>query len=238
MSTKKRSSSLSQKIIADPHMINLLLVDEHNLICQGLKAMLTLEPDLRVIGTADNGKTAIEQVATLQPDVVIMDVRMPVMDGIEATRIITQQFPNVNVLILSTSDDAQCIAQSLYAGAKGYLLRDMPSEDLAMAIRLIHRGYSQIAPRLLEKVIASIADSDVVNPPAQQVRQELTLMTSRQRDVLYLISLGSTNREIAKQLYIAEGTVKTHVNNLFNLLNLRNRSQLAIYANSVFRNRC
>lgn len=218
-------------------MINLLLVDEHNLICQGLKAMLTLEPDLQVVGTADNGKTAIEQVATLQPDVVIMDVQMPVMDGKEATRIITQQFPNINVLILSTVDDAQCIAQSMRAGAKGYLLKDMPSKDLAMAIRLVHRGYSQIAPGLLEKVIASIADSDTVNPPAQQIRAELTLMTSRQRDVLNLIGFGSTNREIAKQLYIGEGTVKTHVTQLLNRLNLRNRSQLAIYANSVFHNR-
>lgn len=100
-------------------MINLLLVDEHNLICQGLKAMLTLKQDLQVVGTADNGKTAIAQVAALQPDVVIMDVRMPVMDGREATRIITQQFPNIKVLILSTVDDAQCIAQSMRAGAKG-----------------------------------------------------------------------------------------------------------------------
>lgn len=218
-------------------MINLLLVEEHNLICQGLKAMLTLEPDLQVVGTADNGKTAIEQVATLQPDVVIMDVQMPVMDGKEATRIITQQFPNINVLILSTFDDAQCIAQAMRAGAKGYLLKDMPSKDLAMAIRLVHRGYSQIAPGLLEKVIASIADSDTVNSPAQQIRAELTLMTSRQRDVLNLIGLGSTNREIAKQLYIGEGTVKTYITQLFNRLNLRNRSQLAIYANSVFHNR-
>lgn len=218
-------------------MINLLLVDDHNLICQGLKAMLALEPDLQVVGTADNGKTAIEQVAALQPDVVIMEVRMPVMDGTEATRIITQQFPNIKVLILSTFDDAQCIAQTIRAGAKGYLLKDMPSEDLAMAIRLVHRGYSQIAPGLLEKVIASIADSDAVNPPTQQVRKELTQVTPRERDVLHLISFGSTNREIAEKLYITEGTVKTHVTHLLNRLNLRNRSQIAIYANSVFHDR-
>lgn len=199
--------------------------------------MLKLEPDLQVVGTADNGKTAIEQVAALQPDVVLMDVRMPVMDGREATRIINQQFPDIKVLILSTFDDNQCIAQTMRAGAKGYLLKDMPSEELAMAIRLVHRGYSQIAPGLLEKVIASIPDSDAVDPkPAQQVRQKLTQVTPRERDVLDLISLGSTNREIAQRLYITEGTVKTHVTHLLNRLNLRNRAQIAIYANSVLHN--
>ena len=215
-------------------MINLLLIDEDNLICQGLKTLLTLEPDLQVIGTADNDKTAIEQVMALQPDVVIMDVRMPLMDGREVIRIITQQFPNIKVLILSTFDDAQCIAQSMRAGAKGYLLKDIPSEDLVMAIRLVHRGYSQIAPGLLQKIIASITDSDAVNPPAHQVRQELTQVTPRERDVLHLIRSGSTNREIAKKLYITEGTVRNHVTHILTRLNLRNRSQIAIYANSVF----
>jgi DNA-binding NarL/FixJ family response regulator len=212
-------------------MIHLLLVDDQNLICQGLKAMLSLEPDLQVVGCADNGKTAIEQVAALQPDVVLMDMQMPVMDGREATRIITQQFPDVKVLVLTTFDDDQYMAQSMRAGAKGYLLKDMPAPELAEAIRLVHRGYSQMAPGLMEKLLTSVPDSDVVNP--QPVPQKLTQLPPRERDVLRLIGLGFTNREIAAQLYIAEGTVKTYVTHLLNRLNLRNRAQLAIYANSI-----
>jgi DNA-binding NarL/FixJ family response regulator len=214
-------------------MISLLLVDDQTLICQGLKAMLTLEPDLQVVGTADNGKTAIEQVAALQPNVVLMDLRMPVMDGWEATRLIAQQFPDIKVLVLSTFDDDQYIAQSIRSGAKGYLLKDMPSEELAQAIRSVHRGYAQLGPGLLEKLMAgSVSKSDTVS--SKPVPQELNQLTNRERDVLHLIGQCSTNREIALQLYISEGTVKTHVTHLLNRLNLRNRSQLAIYANSVF----
>lgn len=195
--------------------------------------MLTLEPDLQVVGTADNGETAIEQVAALQPDVVLMDVRMSVMDGREATRIITQQFLGIKVLVLSTFDDDEYIKQSMRAGAKGYLLKDMPSEELAQAIRLVHRGYSQLGPGLMEKLISSVPDSVPVTP--EVVPQGLIHLTPREQDVLRLISRGTTNREIAEHLYISEGTVKTHVTHLLNRLNLRNRSQLAIYANSVFR---
>ncbi len=214
-------------------MISLLLVDDQTLICQGLKAMLALEPDLQVVGTADNGKTAIEQVAALQPDVVLMDLRMPVMDGREATRLIAQQFPDIKVLVLSTFDDDQYIAQSIRSGAKGYLLKDMPSEELAQAIRSVHRGYTQLGPGLLEKLMAvSVSKSGTVG--SKPVPQELNQLTNRERDVLHLIGRCSTNREIALQLYISEGTVKTHVTHLLNRLNLRNRSQLAIYANSVF----
>jgi len=212
-------------------MIRLLLADDQSLICQGLKAMLTLEPDLQVVGTADNGETAIEQVAALQPDVVLMDVRMPVMDGREATRIICQQFPEVKVLVLSTFDDDQYITDSMRAGAKGYLLKDMPSEELAQAIRLVHRGYAQLGPGLLEKLITSLPSSNTVAP--EPVGQELIQLTPREREVLNLIALGSTNRDIAQQLYISEGTVKTHVTHLLKRLNLRNRAQLAIYAHQI-----
>ncbi|MGH2412907.1 MAG: response regulator [Microcystaceae cyanobacterium] len=110
-------------------MIRLLLVDDQSLICQGLKALLELEPDLEVVGMADNGETALEQVALLQPDLVLMDVRMPVMDGRAATREMTRQFPDVKVLVLSTFDEDRYIADSMRAGAKGYLLKDMPSEE-------------------------------------------------------------------------------------------------------------
>jgi DNA-binding NarL/FixJ family response regulator len=213
-------------------MIRLLLVDDQSLICQGLKAMLTLEPDLQVVGTADNGETAIEQVAVLQPDVVLMDVRMPVMDGREATRIICQQYPDTKVLVLSTFDDDRYVAQSIRAGARGYLLKDMPSQELAQAIRFVHSGYTQLGPGLMEKLMANVPDPDVVTP--KPVQKELTELTPREQDVLRLIGRGLTNREIAQELYIAEGTVKTHVTHLLSRLNFRNRSQMAIYANSIY----
>ncbi|HEY9660764.1 MAG TPA: response regulator transcription factor, partial [Allocoleopsis sp.] len=200
-------------------------------ICQGLKAMLSLEPDLEVVGIANNGKVALEQVAALQPDVVLMDVKMPIMEGREATRLICQSFPNTSVLVLTTFDDDQYIADAMRAGAKGYLLKDMPSEELAQAIRLVHRGYTQLAPGLMEKLMA--------NTPAQPAAAlpnsvDLSQLTPREREVLQLIGKGLTNRDIAEQLYISEGTVKTHVNRLLNRLDLRNRSQLAIYAHAGF----
>jgi DNA-binding NarL/FixJ family response regulator len=214
-------------------MIRLLLVDDQNLICQGLKAMLSLEADLEVVGIANNGEVAIEQVAALQPDVVLMDVRMPIMDGREATRMITQQYPQVKVLVLSTFDDDQYIADAMRAGAKGYLLKDMPSEELAQAIRFVHLGYTQLAPGLMEKLIAGFSTTPTPTTKLESTSAALVQLTPREQEVLQLVAAGATNRDIAQQLFISEGTVKTHVTHLLNRLNLRNRSQLAIYAHSM-----
>ncbi|WNZ25781.1 response regulator transcription factor [Leptolyngbya sp. NK1-12] len=211
--------------------IRLLLVDDQTLISQGLKAMLELEADLQVVGIANDGSVAVEQVAALQPDLVLMDVRMPVMDGRAATRAISQQFPAVKVLVLSTFDDDQYITDSIRAGAKGYLLKDMPIDELVQAIRLAHRGYTQMAPGLMEKLMSH--SSEVQTASSKPALSELSSLTPRERDVLCLIGDGSTNREIAEQLYISESTVKTHVTHLFDRLNLRNRAQLAIFANSI-----
>ena len=193
--------------------------------------MLSLEADLEVIGTADNGEMAIEQVGLLTPDVVLMDLRMPVMDGREATRLIAQQFPAVRVLVLSTFDDDRYIADSIRAGAKGYLLKDMPSEELAQAIRVVYRGYTQMGPGLLEKLMAnSISEPERAE---KVVPETFAQLTPREREVLELVALGLTNRDIAQQLYISEGTVKTHVTHLLTRLNLRNRAQLAIHVHAL-----
>lgn len=218
-------------------MINLLLVDDQSLICQGLKAVLDREDDLQVVGIAENGRVAIsilegfakDRVAALQPDVVLMDIRMPVMTGIEATRLIAERFPTVKVLMLSTFDEDRDIAQSMRVGAKGYLLKDMPAPELAEAIRLAHRGYSQMAPGLMERLMNSVPDS---HTNTQIAPAELMQIPPREKDVLRLIGQGATNREIATALNLAEGTVKTYVTHLLNRLSFNNRSQLAIYANS------
>jgi DNA-binding NarL/FixJ family response regulator len=218
-------------------MITILLVDDQNLIRQGLKALLELEPDLEVIGEAENGQIAIsmlegcanECVAALQPNVILMDIRMPVMDGVTATKEICQQFPNANILVLTTFDDDTYVAAAIKYGAKGYLLKDTPSEEIAAAIRAVDRGYTHLAPGMIEKVISGqVNDAEIALP------SELEELTPRELEVLKLIAIGDNNREIAQKLYISEGTVKNHVTNLLNRLNLRDRTQAAILANTYF----
>ena len=217
-------------------MIRLLLVDDQTLVTQGLQTMLNLEPDLEVVGIAHNGQAALKQVEALKPNVVLMDIRMPVMDGREATRIISQRFPDTKVLVLSTFDEDNYIAQSIQAGAKGYLLKDMPCEELAQAIRLVERGYSQMGPGLMERMIEEILDS--ITTKTEPVEPEPAELSSRELEVFNLVGTGCTNREIAQKLYITEGTVKTHVTHILNRLNLRNRAQIAVYANSTRQNCC
>ena len=206
-------------------VIKILLVDDQALIRQGLKALLELESDLEVIGEAENGQVAIECVRTLQPQVVLMDIRMPVMDGVTATLEICRQFPHTNVLVLTTFDDDTYVARAIEYGAKGYILKDTPSEEIAAAIRAVDRGYTHLAPGMMAKAISGRVDrSEVALPP------EIAELTPRELEVLKLIATGANNREIAQQLYISEGTVKNHVTNLLNRLNLRDRTQAAILA--------
>jgi DNA-binding NarL/FixJ family response regulator len=214
--------------------IRLLIVDDQGLIRQGLKAMLEVEPDLLVVGDAENGKVALELIETLQPDVVLMDLEMPEMDGQTATKFIVQNFPKVKVLVLTTFDDQSYIAGAIRSGAKGYFLKDVPWRELVVAIRFIHLGYTQFGPGLFDKLLTASLPSTTNRGSALPNVSELT---SREQEVLQLIGIGATNREIAERLYITEGTVKTYVTNLLNRLNFRNRSQLAIYANSVLAER-
>jgi DNA-binding NarL/FixJ family response regulator len=207
--------------------IDILLVDDQNLIRQGLKALLELEADLRVVGEAENGAIAIESVKALQPNVVLMDIRMPVMDGVTATKEICQQFPHVNVLVLTTFDDDTYVSAAIEYGAKGYLLKDTPSEEIAAAIRAVDRGYTHLAPGMLAKAMSRPVEHPIA--PLPLALQELT---PRELEVLKLIAKGANNREIAQTLYISEGTVKNHVTNLLNRLNLRDRTQAAIFANT------
>ena len=125
-------------------MIRLLLVDDENLIRRGLKALLKLEQDLEIVGEADNGQTAIDSIPTLKPDVILMDIRMPIMDGVAATKEITKAFPQIKILVLTTFADEDYVTQALHYGAAGYLLKDTPSEELAHAIRSVHKGYTQL----------------------------------------------------------------------------------------------
>lgn len=211
-----------------PAKIRLLLVDDQTIIRQGLRSLLEAKPDLAVVGEAPDGQQAIAQVEALRPDVVLMDVRMPGVDGIAATREICRRFSQTKVLMLTTFDDDQDVAQAMRLGARGYLLKDTHSDDLAAAIRAVFRGYTQLGPGLLEKAIAPSTPP----PPLLSLPPELAGLTSREREVLRLIAAGSSNREIAAALYISEQTVKNHVSRILSQLGLRDRTQAAVFVSA------
>lgn len=194
--------------------------------------MLDSHADLRVVGEADNGQIALEQIAIHKPDLVLMDVRMPVMDGVTATRLISETFPDLKVLILSTFDDDEYIGQAMKFGAIGYLLKNTPHEELAQAIRFACKGYTQLSPGIFQKAI-SYAATPTLDRKTSQI-DEIAELTHREREVLSLIAAGSNNREIAEILHISESTVKNHVTNILNRLNVRDRTQAALLAHSIF----
>jgi DNA-binding NarL/FixJ family response regulator len=211
-------------------MVRVLLVDDQIIIRQGLKSLLESKPDLEVVGDAENGQRALEQVEALQPDVVLMDVRMPVMDGVAATRLICERFSGTKVLVLTTFDDDEYVSQAMRFGAMGYLLKDTPSEELAQAIRSVDKGYTQLGPGLFEKFISNIPVSASEKPAS--LPPELADLTPREREVLCLIASGASNREIAESLYISERTVKNHITSILGRLHLRDRTQAALFASS------
>ncbi len=217
------------------NIIRLLVVDDQALVREGLQTLLESKPDLQVVGDAENGQRAIEIIKVLsgtpqQPDVVLMDVRMPVMDGVAATQIICQSFSDIKVMMLTTFDDDKYVSQAIKFGAKGYLMKDTPSEELAIAIRNLYKGYTQFGPGILEKALNT--SSTVSEPVANDLPPQLALLSLREREVLRLIASGNSNREIAQKLYISERTVKNHVSNILCCLGLRDRTQAALLASS------
>lgn len=215
--------------------IRLLLVDDQRIVRQGLRSLLEAKPDLEIVGEAENGQQAIAQVEVLQPNIVLMDVRMPIMDGVAATRQIVEQFSTSKVLVLTTFDDDEYVAQAIRAGAKGYLLKDTHSDDLAAAIRAVYKGYSQLGPGLMEKMISATSPDRSAYSSASgpsHLPPELARLTAREREVLCLIVSGASNREIAQALYISERTVKNHITRILSQLNLRDRTQAAMFASA------
>jgi DNA-binding NarL/FixJ family response regulator len=206
-------------------MIRLLLVEDQTILRQGLRRLLEAQADLQVVGEAENGQQAVEQAQQLQPDLILMDVRMPVMDGVTATQIICGTNPNAKIVIFTTFDDDAYVAQAIQYGAIGYLLKDAPAEDLANALRAAYKGYTQLAPGLMKKAMA------YAPPPRTSLPQTeaLASLTVREREILNLIATGANNQEIAEILCIAEKTVKNHVTSILSQLNLRDRTQAAVF---------
>lgn len=206
-------------------MIRLLLVDDQPLFRQGLASLLALEGDLEIVGEANHGKEAIALTEQLQPEVILMDVRMPVCDGVEATREIHQRYPWIRIMVLTTFDEDEYIRQSLQAGALGYILKSTPSGQVAAAIRTLHQGYSQLGPTIAPKVFAQL-NSPISNQPTNYKH----MFSDRELEILTLIGQGKNNREIAHELYLTEGTIKSYITQILGNLGVRDRTQAALWA--------
>jgi DNA-binding NarL/FixJ family response regulator len=212
--------------------IRVLLVDDQELFREGLETLLSVHKDIEVVGQACNGREAIEVAARVRPDLVLMDVRMPVLDGVRATRLLVETLPKCKVIVLTTFDDDEYIFDALRAGAAGYLLKDVPSARLVEAIRATARGESILEPSVAAKVIAEFTRvSSLV--PAAQMEQLVEPLSERELEILALIARGDSNKEIGEQLFITEGTVKNHVTHILGKLGVRDRMQAALKAREL-----
>ncbi|MEU3097421.1 response regulator transcription factor [Streptomyces sp. NPDC006967] len=210
-------------------MIRVLIADDQQMVRQGFTVLLNTQPDIEVVGQAVDGLDAVVQVAELVPDVVLMDIRMPELDGIGATARITTAAPDVRVLVLTTFDLDEYVYEALRAGASGFLLKDASADQLAEAVRVVAAGDALLAPGITRRLIAEFSRLDGrprATPPGQRVGE----LTERETEVLALIAQGLSNAEIAVRLVVAEQTVKTHVGRILVKLGLRDRTQAAVYA--------
>jgi DNA-binding NarL/FixJ family response regulator len=211
-------------------MIRLLLVDDQSLFREGLRTLLSLHEDLQVVGEAGNGQEALAAAEALRPDVVLMDLRMPVLDGVAATRRLHESHPAIRVIVVTTFDDDELVFDGLRAGAVGYLLKDVSSDKLVEAIRAAARGESFLQPSIAAKVLAEFSRLDRAAPPPPELVEPLS---DRELEILRLLAGGNSNKEIAAALYIAEGTVKNHVTNILGKLGVHDRTQAALRAREM-----
>ncbi|WP_433513374.1 response regulator [Nonomuraea sp. CA-143628] len=209
-------------------MITVLLADDHALVRKGFQLMLDAQPDMRVVGQAADGAEAVELCERLRPDVVLMDLHMPGLDGVRATERITVESPGVRVLALSTFDLDENVVAALRAGAAGFLPKDVSPEELVEGVRVVHRGESAVAPRLLTRLIGTFVRA--ARPRRRAATTTLDGLTERERETLILIARGRSNAEIAEDLDVSPSTVKNHVTNLFAKIGVRDRAQAVIVA--------
>lgn len=203
--------------------IRILIADDHALIREGLRAFAVTRPDIELVGEATNGAKAVQMARSLQPDVILMDLVMPQMDGVQAIREIKQQNPNARILVLTSFSEDDRIFPAIKAGAAGYLLKDASPQELLQAIQDIHRGKTVLHPTIALRVMHELGQSSGLVPVENQ-------LTERELEVLRLVAQGLSNRKIAKKLIISEQTVATHVGNILGKLYLENRTQAALYA--------
>ena len=208
--------------------IKVLIVDDHALFRRGLMLVLESEDGIDVVGEAEDGPDAIAKAEDLAPDVVLMDVRMPTVSGIEATRRLAESLPTSRIIMLTVSDEEDDLYEAIKAGAAGYLLKEISIEEVADAVRAVMQGQTLISPSMASKLIAEFANLSKV--ASQRSSVPAPRLTDRELDVLRLVAQGLTNREVAEQLYIAENTVKNHVRNILEKLHLHSRMEAVLYA--------
>lgn len=213
--------------------IRVLLVDDQSLVRTGIQTLLNRKPDIEVVGQAGDGAEALHLVSVLDPDVVLMDIRMPGMDGIEATRQLTARGPRPAVIILTTFDDDANVFGGLAAGARGYLLKDVDHKALAEAVRTVAAGHALLQPEITPRVLrefsrlSSAYSRPALPPPALD---RLALLTERELAIMKLLAMGKTNQEMSEQLLISVGTVKNHISSILHKLDVRDRTQAALLA--------
>jgi DNA-binding NarL/FixJ family response regulator len=205
-----------------------MIVDDQPLVREGLGTLLSLRPDIEVIGMAENGMDALNKALELQPDIVLMDIRMPMTNGVEGTKLIKERLPDVKVLILTTFNDSAFVFDALEEGASGYLLKDMPTDTIAQAILTVHHGGVVLPKEFTSQVLPELRMKRHDKPA--EVPVGLEELSDREREVLMHLGQGLNNKEIAETLFITEGTVKNHVSNVIQKLRLRDRTQAAIFA--------
>jgi DNA-binding NarL/FixJ family response regulator len=210
--------------------VSVLVVDDQQLIREGIASLLSIQPGIAVVGTAADGRDAVDKALSLAPDVVLMDVRMPELDGICAAAVLRERAPGCRVVMLTTFDDEEYVVRALRAGAHGYLLKDRPAAELAEAVRLAAAGVVQMDSAAAARLASVLARSGPAEPPGPSGPAPAEALTLREVEVLRLVAAGWTNREIAARLYLSDGTVKNHVSRILSRLGLRDRTQAAIYA--------
>ncbi|HEX9824477.1 MAG TPA: response regulator transcription factor [Actinomycetota bacterium] len=208
--------------------LRVMVVDDHALFRRGIQMVLDQEPGLSVVGEATDGQQAIERAQELMPDVVLMDVRMPKRSGIEAARRIKEAIPHVKILMLTVSDEEDDLYEAIKAGASGYLLKEIPTEDVAEAVKSVWAGQSRISPAMASKLLSEFQAMSKRADEREQVHAPR--LTDREMEVLRLVAKGMNNRDIAKELFISENTVKNHVRNILEKLQLHSRMEAVVYA--------
>jgi DNA-binding NarL/FixJ family response regulator len=210
--------------------INLILADDHALVRAGTRQLLERQPDLRVVGEAADGEEAVRLAKELKPHLVVMDVRMPKMSGVEATRRIKAEVPEVAVLVLTAHDDDEYVFALLQAGANGYLLKTAEMDELVKAIRTVAAGQTALDPTVVGKVVAQFTSGRSLPDVLADVKDEYEGLTEREMEILRLVGKGLTNKDIGQQLYISDRTVQAHLSNIFSKLGVGSRTEAVMYA--------